>query len=201
MKIKYIFFDYGGVFGPNSDDWNDIFSEILDVTGLSLEEMDKIWTRDWPDLKTGKKELSSIWEEARLISKKEVSAERLMKIYEKNIFLYHDVLDFVRGLKQKGYKLVMLSNESKYAMDVKVRKFHLDEIFEKIYCSAYLGMAKPDPEIFRYVLDDLGVSAEEVVFVDNQENNIGSVSKLGIRGVLFKSLEELKKNLYDMGLM
>jgi putative hydrolase of the HAD superfamily len=46
-------------------------------------------------------------------------------------------------------------------------------------------MLKPHPEIYQHVLDDLGISAAEAVFIDNREPNVRGAEALGITGHLF----------------
>ena len=198
--ITTILFDYGKVLGSDSNEWNTYFKEVLDLTGLNAEELDKIWVKYWyDDLRTGKIKLAFFWEEISKIAKKPVSSEKLIKVYLDKFNIFDSVLEVAKKLKDNGYKLVILANESIEAMDTKVKKFHLDKIFDNIYSSGEIGLAKPHKEAFEYVLNNLEVSSEEVVFIDNLKRNTKAAEKLGIKSIVFKDVEQLKKDLKMFG--
>lgn len=88
----------------------------------------------------------------------------------------------------KKYRMFLLSNtnaihEKEY--NNRLKKDHgienLSELFEKAYYSHDLHLSKPDPEIFKYVLNHHGLVAEETLFVDDILIHIESASKLGIK--------------------
>ena len=54
------------------------------------------------------------------------------------------------------------------------------ELFSEIYYSFQLGMTKPNPNIYLHVLDQLGIAAKDLIFFDDNENNIKSAQSLGI---------------------
>lgn len=56
--------------------------------------------------------------------------------------------------------------------------------FERTYLSHLLHMVKPDANIFKYVLDDAGLKAEQTLFIDDNADNCQSARSLGIRTLL-----------------
>jgi epoxide hydrolase-like predicted phosphatase len=64
-----------------------------------------------------------------------------------------------------------------------------DEMFDAIVISGEVGMRKPEPEIFGHVLDLLGVSAADTVFVDDLAHNVEAAESLGLVGVHHTSYE------------
>ena len=196
--IKAIIFDFGGVLGSDSNAWKKNSRKILEVTGLSLDQIEEIGNSHWKQLNRGNKELSVLLNDICLRSKKDVDAATLEKIYEDNISINFDVLKFAENLKEQGFKIAILTNESRDGMEMKIQKFSLDKIFSRIYCSAFLGMEKPDKKIFEYVLQDLNMKGNELVFIDDREENIHSAAKLGIKSILFKNVNQLKKKLVKL---
>lgn len=88
----------------------------------------------------------------------------------------------------KKYRMFLLSNtnaihEKEY--NDRLKKDHgivsLSELFEKAYYSHDLHLSKPDPEIFKYVLNHNGLVPEETLFVDDILINVESAAKLGIK--------------------
>lgn len=97
--------------------------------------------------------------------------------------VYPDVpgcLELLRGL---GYRLGLISNALPSLRQV------LDDIglahhFDSIVVSALVGVRKPDEDIYRLALDDLGASAEEAVFVDDMIANVAAAQALGFTAFL-----------------
>ncbi len=56
----------------------------------------------------------------------------------------------------------------------------LDTFFHKAYYSHEIGLRKPHPEPFLYVLEDAGILADETLFIDDSLNNIETAKRLGI---------------------
>ena len=83
-----------------------------------------------------------------------------------------------------GVRVFLLSNISSYFAS------HADELpvthlFERCFYSSPLGMIKPSADIFRYVLTECGLAAEETLFVDDSEKNVRGAEAVGISGYLF----------------
>jgi len=199
--IKTVIFDFGGVLGPNANEWNTKYKEILKLTGLTAMEMNEIWPIHWADIKTGKKDLKIFWHEVIKRARRKVNLEDIEKVYEENISVDLNVIGLATELKKKGFNIVVLANESKKAMDIKIKKFGLSKLFSRIYCSAHLGMAKPDKKIFKHVLKELKQSPEETVFIDDKERNIEVAQQLKMNAILFRNIKQLKKELKSFGII
>ncbi|SRR5258708_2102252 len=182
--IKVIAFDYGGVLGTEANAWNTTFKNVLEAGNITIEEINQIWNDHWPKLRVGKEEIDEFWS----------GNEKLRELYNNSITIDEEMLGFTKSLKQ-NYKLVILSNDTKDWMDAKIKRFSLLKTFSKVYCSGNLGVAKPDKEIFEYVLNDLQIEPDELLFIDNQKNNIEAANLLGIKTILFKNKTELISSL------
>ncbi|MBI3397553.1 HAD-IA family hydrolase [Candidatus Woesebacteria bacterium] len=193
--IKVIAFDFGEVLGPDADAFSTNFKYLLKSTGLTPEELQSIFNKHWPDLKIGRKKTLTFWQDVSKKSKNSISPRELENYYLENIAIYPKVFKLAEDLYKRGFILVLLSNETKEWMDFKIRKFKEFGIFTKIYCSAYIKVGKPDKEIFTYVLKDLNIKPPELLFIDNQENNISVTSKMGINSILFKTPGNLKSEI------
>ncbi len=96
-------------------------------------------------------------------------------------------IDLVKQLKQ-NYHVFLLSNSNEIHYDMYVRDLQLrygyrefDSLFDKAFFSFALHLAKPDPDIFRYVLDSENLRPEETLFIDDLEGNRAAARRLGIR--------------------
>ncbi len=98
-----------------------------------------------------------------------------------------DMQNVVRTAHKAGMKTALLSNSwgtADYPRD------GWDDLFDAVVISGEVGMRKPEPEIFRYTLDLLGVESAEAVFVDDLPFNIQGAADVGIVGVLHTSYGE-----------
>jgi putative hydrolase of the HAD superfamily len=74
-------------------------------------------------------------------------------------------------------------------------RYRFPQLFSTIFASHLLGDAKPRPEAFQKVLNALGVNPIEVVFIDDSEVNVSGACQLGVKGIVFKSVESLRAEL------
>ena len=68
----------------------------------------------------------------------------------------------------------------------------LGDFFTACYVSGELGLLKPHPAIYRHVLDDLGITPAEAIFIDNREANVAGAEALGITGHVFTDADRLR---------
>lgn len=199
--IKTIIFDFGGVLGsdaviyPNKKYMG--FKEILNSIDVSIEDSKKLWAETWSDLKTNKKDVDYFWNRLYNISNRSVGITELKKMYYNKIKIHEDVFNFAISFGKK-YDLYILANESKQWMEYKIEKFNLYKYFKKIYCSAFIGISKPSKEIYEFVLKDINLEPNEIIFIDNKIENLKIPKELGINTILFMDLNQLKKDLDNL---
>lgn len=192
--IKIILFDFGSVLGSDTDILA-IDKEVADKTGLSNDLLQKIFNEYWPKLKIGKLNLNDYHQAIVDKSTRPITMGDLKKLHFEKIYVNNSVLNLAKELKKKGYRIMILSNESVQGMNDKKTKFKLNEIFEKIYNSAEIGIAKPDSRIFEYLINDLNLTPENILFIDDWDMNIDAAKKSGMQAIQFHNAEELEKNL------
>lgn len=90
-----------------------------------------------------------------------------------------DMMALVRRGKEQGLKTALLSNSwgNTYPEDL------FDGMFDVVVISGEVGMRKPDPEIFEFTLQELGLPARECAFVDDLLPNVRAASALGLVGI------------------
>ncbi len=70
----------------------------------------------------------------------------------------------------------------------------IDELADVIV-SGEVGLAKPDPEIFRYALDRFGLEAGSTLMIDDTQENLDSAGRVGLGTILFTSADQLRADL------
>ena len=71
----------------------------------------------------------------------------------------------------------------------------MGSLFERVFVSAEMGRLKPEQAIYQEVLDELGIEAGDMIFIDNKAVNIDGAAALGIDGHVFTTAELLRSYL------
>jgi len=115
-------------------------------------------------------------------------------------------LEFLQELSKK-YRLFLLSNTDSIHINTFEEKsgvsFYKDfyACFEKVYFSFDIGMRKPDPKIYQFVLNENNLIAENTLFVDDKTENTDSAAALGIKVWNLQVGKEDVVDLFSKGLL
>ncbi len=96
--------------------------------------------------------------------------------------------------------LGMVNNEAREMNDYRIDRFKLRDYFKVFLSSCYVGLRKPDPEIYRLALDVLQADAESVVFIDDRAGNVEAANSVGIHGIRYQGAEQLKAEFEKFGI-
>jgi 2-haloacid dehalogenase len=139
----------------------------------------------------------------------ELTEERVAQFpeWEKEIRMYYDrwiemvgdaipgMEDFVRGLKARGFGIYGLTNWSRELFPLVRDRFPVFNLMDGMVVSGEEGIIKPDPELYRILLDRYGLKGEECVFIDDNPRNATGGEPLGIRGIVFEGADRLREEL------
>lgn len=200
--INTIVFDMGGVIFDYDS------AEIMSrYTGLTDEDRKLLQAElfddnDWIKLDRGQYTNESF--EAAIIAK---VPERLREKTKEIIATWYKPMapiplakELLAELKEKGYKLYLLSNAGP-AHDVYFPTLAGSEYFDGKVVSAYEHCWKPMPEIYEILFKRFDLKAEECVFVDDLQENIDTANQLGMAGILFKGIGPLRDRLAELGVL
>ena len=106
---------------------------------------------------------------------------------------------WVDELRVTGYKTCILSNLNKeFATHMRTSNDWIRRFDFQVF-SAEFGRIKPEPEIYRHCLELLECMPEEAMFIDDREANLVAARKEGILSLLFRSTEQLRTELQQIG--
>jgi putative hydrolase of the HAD superfamily len=112
---------------------------------------------------------------------------RFKEIYFEALDPNPEMIELMRGLKADGYRMAMLTNNVREWEPYWRSMLPVDEIFETVVDSGFVGARKPESRIYAMTLERLGLPAESCLFVDDIEVNCEGALKAGMRAIHFQS--------------
>jgi 2-haloacid dehalogenase len=112
-----------------------------------------------------------------------------------------DTVDLLAELRDAGVELYALSNWSAETFPVAVERFPFLRWFNGMVISGEVGAAKPEPAVYRALIDRYGVVPAEAVFIDDQPANVEAARELGFRAIRFTDATALRGELEAIGLL
>ncbi|PLR75759.1 haloacid dehalogenase [Bacillus sp. V3-13] len=204
-KIKVIGFDLGYtlLFNNREEDYQAyLFSKGLDVSVAKIEEAfhlaDKIFFRMFPGVLGKKSETFFPW----YIGVVNYQLNVRFDLFEQTDFILNQqgesswrpfpwTEEVLKGLKELGYRLVLLSNWDLSARHL-IEQLGLAPYFDDLLISSELGIEKPDVRIFQELLSRTNSTPEEMLYVgDNYYDDVIGAEKAGIKTVLLNRFGKL----------
>lgn len=103
-------------------------------------------------------------------------------------------IDFIEKNLAGKYQLAVLSN---FTPDLNeyIKRYAIEYLFDQVFISAILKIAKPDPAIYAHALQVMDVSPEQSLFIDDKQKNVETALNLGMNGIVFTKTEEVIKQI------
>lgn len=205
MMIDTIIFDFGGVIMVSAQ---DEAIRRFDAIGITQEKMalnKHTQTGLFGDFEEGKISEEEFRSRLSELAGKELTREEcqwacrgyVKEVPERN-------LETMRLLRERGYRVLLLSNTNPYMMSwVMSSEFDgkgngLGSYLDGCYVSYELGMSKPNPDIFKYVIEHERLNPETTLFVDDNEMNIEAAKKFGLHTLQPENGKDWTKSLLGM---
>ena len=110
-------------------------------------------------------------------------------------------VEWVKGLKERGYHLYILSNYAEYTYEKTSHKMEFLPYMDGVVFSYRCRLIKPEKEIYEYICKTYELKPEESVFLDDRKDNVEAARNMGMHGIVFENyaqgsetLEQLLKN-------
>jgi putative hydrolase of the HAD superfamily len=201
IRIEALIFDFGGVISLPQNP--DRVRDMIEVFGNGLSQADflKIYGRHRHEYDRGTIPAEEYWKLVAGEVGRPLSAAALERLRELDIASWFNVnpasLEFIREMKKKVKRLGLLSNMNhEGARHLRASYAWLD-LFNGLFLSCDYRLIKPHKEIFDICLKSLGVEADASLFLDDSAANIEGCRKLGMHGLQFTGLEEVKRRLAE----
>lgn len=185
MKPKVVFFDFFGVICSEiSPIW---LEKYYDKTTASAIKSSVFPAAD-------KGDLSEDETFAKLHEITGVSIERIKEEWKELTIIDRDLVDLIHEIRTH-HKVYLLSNAISSFLRNILNSYDLVQLFDGIYISSEIKLIKPNKDFFEYVLNDLKLSAESSIMIDDNPDNINGALQAGIDGIIYSDCESLKKIL------
>ena len=199
--IKAVVFDLGAVL----IDWNPryVYRDLFPSEDALEHFMTQIITSEWNhQMDLGKPFADCIRELAALHPD-----------YASQINLYrsrwadmlggpiHESVDILMELKARGVPLYALTNWSAETWPEAVQIFPFLRLFDGRIVSGEVKLAKPDPAIYKLLIDTYQLNPRETLFIDDKRENVQTAWDLGFNAVQFLSPYQLEQDLLGYGLI
>jgi len=206
-SLEGVISDFGGVL---TNRLIEAFAAFQDETGITMEQlgrgMQRVSERDgeYPLFRLERGELTErkflddlAWGLEDELGHRP-TLHRFREIYFEALHANEPMLELMRTLREHGHRMAILTNNVREWEPLWRSKLPVDEIFELIVDSAWVGMRKPDPAIYHLTLERLGVAPEASLFIDDNELNVEAARELGMRAVHFRSNEQAIPEIRDL---
>jgi epoxide hydrolase-like predicted phosphatase len=175
------------------------FLAYQEESGVSLEQLGRAMARateehgEHPLFVLERGEISETEFRARIEAHLEDGFDlaRLRTLYFERLVPNREMIEFVRAARRRGVRTALLTNNVREWEPLWRSKLpEVDELFEVVVDSAFVGMRKPDPAIYELTLERLGLRGEDCVYVDDLEPNCETARALGMIAVRFETADQ-----------
>jgi putative hydrolase of the HAD superfamily len=199
-RITTVISDFGGVL---TTPLVQSFAAVQDETGIPFEELAKAMARIQEEdgrhplfeLETGR------LTEADFLRKLGAALERALghrpelhrfsEIYFDALHPNEPMIDLMREVKEQGHRTALLTNNVREWEPLWRTMLPVDEIFEVVVDSGFVGCRKPDREIYELTLERLGgTDPQQCLFIDDTNVNCDAARELGMSAVHYRDYEQ-----------
>ena len=198
--ISALFVDIGGVL--LTDGWGHSFRKrAVKAFNLDSEELENRHAMVFETFEIGKLTLEEylnlvVFYQPRSFSQKQFK-EFMFAQSESDVKMIELMCQLKATYK---LKIVVVSNESRELNDFRIQKFRLNVFVDAFISSCYVGLRKPDADIFMLALDVAQVPADQVVYIENTSMFVKIAQGIGIRGICHTDYTSTREKLVQFGL-
>ena len=199
--IRNIIFDIGNVLACFR--WRDLFSEL----GFTGEKFDRIAAATilhptmWPEFDRSMMSDEEII--ASCIARAPEYEEEIRMLFERTELLVEEYpysYGWIKELKERGYKIYLLSNYGKTSFEAAVNHGRLSflPLIDGKMISYEVKIVKPELGIYEALIKKYNLLPQECVFLDDREDNVEVAVKMGFQGIVVEGYEQASETLNDL---
>jgi putative hydrolase of the HAD superfamily len=197
--LRAVVSDFGGVL---TSPLLDSFVAFQESSGISLEQLglamaavaEQTGANPLFELETGRMTEAAFLQalEAELTQRlgRPAHLDGFSERYFEHLHPNTVLIEYMRTLRSQGYQMAICTNNVREWEPLWRAKLPVDEIFDVVVDSAFVGFRKPESQIYDLTLQRLGVEPAEALLVDDIEINCDAARALGMQAVWFRSNDQ-----------
>jgi putative hydrolase of the HAD superfamily len=201
--IEAIISDFGGVL---TSPLRDSFASFQGSSGISLADLGKamaaVGERNGAnplyELETGRMTeaafLRALADELSAALGRPIELHGFGETYFEELHPNEPMIEYMRQLHGRGYKMAICTNNVREWERLWRAKLPVDEIFDVVVDSAFVGTRKPEPRIYEITLERLGVP-DAALMIDDVELNCAAAHELGMATVWFRDSDQAVREI------
>ena len=202
LALRAVIFDYGMVLSGSPDP--KAHAELVRIAGLPAERLDPLYWADRLDFDAGTVTGHEFWRKIAREAGLNLDETAIDELAHWDARMWMTVnegmLRWQQELKAQGVRTAIISNLGDTVHKAMAHEFKWLSQFDLLVWSYQLRLVKPDAAIYRYALEKLGVRPEEALFIDDKQANVDAATRMGMKGVVFSTVERLRADLIAQGL-
>ncbi len=199
LRIRAIFWDVGGVLLTNG--WDRAQREkALEQFQLDREEFNDRHEMLVSSFERGKISLDEYLDRTIFYRSRPFTRDEFRQFMFALSQPKSDELALAQELSRSGkYLMSTINNESRELNLYRIEKFGLREIFDIFISSCFVGLRKPERDIYRLALEITQKVPAQCCFIDDRDLNLESAEKLGMQTIRMQTAEQLRGELRKLG--
>jgi HAD superfamily hydrolase (TIGR01509 family) len=180
-------FDMGGVVIHNAD----VFPQVIRYLRITGEEFFALAGKNLKKLYDGKISTDEFWARFSRRYGRKIEEDLFSKFFHPS--LDREMVNLIMELKDSS-RVVCGTNTFDPHYDYLLSRGYYD-IFNAVFSSNKIGVSKPDPNFYAYILRHEEIMPENAFFVDDTEANVISASNMGITSILYTDSDSLSLHI------
>ena len=196
--IKAITFDLDGVYFVNGK--SNFINNIVKF-GVSEDEVKRVFLKSDEmnhQYKEGKMTDEEFWTWANNEWKLNKTSKELMELLISGYEVDQNVVETVKKVRSNGYKTLICTNNFPARINGLQERFKFLNDFDGKSISYEVGSSKPDAKIYQKLIEVSGVNANEIIYADDNNDNISEAQKLGINAFFYNGFDKFIEKLKEL---
>jgi putative hydrolase of the HAD superfamily len=200
-KINTLFWDNGGVILTNGWDRNSRRAAVekFKLDWADFEDRHELMLNAF---ETGRATIDEYLRRTVFYKERAFTPDDFKKFMFEQSQPFSESLEFLGKLAQtRAYLMASLNNESREINEYRIHRFHLRDYFQAFFSSCYLGVRKPEEQIYRLALEIAQREPEECILIDDRGLNLECAREIGMHTIQFKNVDQLRQDLAQQGIV
>ena len=203
MALQALIFDYGMVLSMAQEP--EALAALRAITRLNESDFEQHYWRHRHSYDLGHLNGTMFWQQIADDAGLSLSSSEIERLIENDILMWstlnETMLRWVHSVQDAGFRTAILSNMGEELMQYMRQEFGWLGRFDHHTWSCELRIAKPDPAIYTYTCEKLGVAPADALFLDDKPENIAAAESVGMQAIRFTTAEALQQELRQRGLL